>query len=96
MNLNVTLKHCLFLILITLSFTSFALPEDQEKIMEFSADSADLNATAHRGEYIGNVEFNQGSSHLRAAKAITEGNQKNKLVVAIAEGIQRNKPIIGH
>lgn len=86
MNLNVMLKHALFFILIVLSASSFALPEDQEKIMEFSADSADLNATAHRGEYIGNVEFNQGSSHLRAAKAITEGNQKNKLVVAIAQG----------
>lgn len=74
------------LLLISLSSPGFALPEDQGKIMEFSADSADLNASTHLGEYVGNVEFNQGSSHLQASRAITKGNQKNKLVVAIAEG----------
>ncbi|WP_420795316.1 lipopolysaccharide transport periplasmic protein LptA [Legionella brunensis] len=62
------------------------MPDDREKVAELTADSADLSQHTHRGEYIGNVEFDQGTTHLRAAKAITEGNQQNKLILAIALG----------
>ncbi|MDI9818354.1 MULTISPECIES: lipopolysaccharide transport periplasmic protein LptA [unclassified Legionella] len=62
------------------------MPDDREKIAELSADSADLNQEKHRGEYLGNVKFDQGTTHLRAAKAITEGNKQNKLILAIAIG----------
>ncbi|WP_028374440.1 lipopolysaccharide transport periplasmic protein LptA [Legionella lansingensis] len=74
------------LIMIMASKISFAMPDDREKVAELSADSADLNQQTHRGEYIGNVEFDQGTTHLRAAKAITEGNQQNKLILAVALG----------
>nr|WP_231862006.1 lipopolysaccharide transport periplasmic protein LptA [Legionella hackeliae] len=70
---------------------SFAMPDDREKVAELSADSADLNQQTHQGEYIGKVEFDQGTSHLRAARAITEGNQQNKLTLAIAYGDDRNQ-----
>lgn len=50
------------------------------------ADSADLNQQQHKGTYIGNVELIQGTSNLKAAKAITHGNEKNQLTLAIAHG----------
>lgn len=80
------IKLCFVFILILVMRLSFAMPDDREKIAELSADSADLNQQTHRGEYIGNVEFDQGTSHLRAARAITEGDQQNKLILAIAFG----------
>nr|WP_058450754.1 lipopolysaccharide transport periplasmic protein LptA [Legionella jamestowniensis] len=76
----------LVVILVFITRLGFAMPDDREKIAELSADSADLNQQTHHGEYIGNVEFDQGTSHLRAARAITEGNQQNKLILAIAFG----------
>jgi lipopolysaccharide export system protein LptA len=62
------------------------MPDDREKILELSADSADLNHQTHHGEYIGNVQLDQGTTHLRAASARTEGDKQNKLVLAVANG----------
>lgn len=76
----------LLILLIFFAKISFAMPDDREKLLELSADTADLNQQSHRGEYIGSVELNQGTSHLRAASAITEGNKQNKLVMALAKG----------
>lgn len=81
----------LFLCLMTICHFVFALPEDREKRMELSADSADITQIAHHGEYIGHVELDQGSTHLRAAKAITEGDKRNKLVLAVAEGNKKEQ-----
>lgn len=80
------LKSITLLLLILTSNHSLAMPDDREKLVELSADSADLNQQTHRGEYIGDVQFDQGTTHLRAAKAITEGDKHNKLVFAVAEG----------
>lgn len=80
------IKGLTLLILLTTASYSFALAEDQQKNVELSADKAEINQHSHLGEYVGNVEFDQGTTHLRAAEAITEGNQTNKLVVAIAKG----------
>ncbi len=55
------------------------------------ADKADLNQHEHKGIYIGNVELIQGTSNLQAAKAITQGNEKNQLIVAIAEGTSKKQ-----
>jgi lipopolysaccharide export system protein LptA len=85
------LKSISILIVLFISNYSFALPDDNKKVLELAADSADLNQQTHRGEYIGNVQLNQGTSHLRAAKAITEGNEQNKLVLAIAQGNQKQQ-----
>lgn len=75
----------IFLCLLTCQ-ALFALPDDREKVLELSADTADLSQKTHHGEYIGDVQLDQGTTHLRAAKAVTEGNETNKLVVAIASG----------
>jgi len=63
-----------------------ALPDDRQKVAQLSAETADLNQQDHRGIYTGDVQFDQGTTHLRAAKAITEGDQHNKLTYAIAFG----------
>ncbi|WP_370637201.1 lipopolysaccharide transport periplasmic protein LptA [Legionella sp. 16cNR16C] len=68
-----------------------AMPDDREQLLQLSADQADLNEKTHRGEYRGAVELDQGTTHLRATKAVTEGNQQNKLVVAIAMGSAKDQ-----
>ncbi|WP_242604541.1 lipopolysaccharide transport periplasmic protein LptA [Legionella fairfieldensis] len=70
---------------------SYAMPDDRKKIIELSADTVDLNQQIHHGEYVGNVQFDQGTTHLRAAQAITEGNQQNKLVLAVAKGSRKEQ-----
>lgn len=74
------------LILLGCGHSSFALPEDREQVLHLSADTADLNQEKHHGVYIGDVQLDQGSTHVRAAEAITEGNEKNQLMKAIAKG----------
>jgi lipopolysaccharide export system protein LptA len=64
----------------------YALPGDKEQTMHVVSDSADLSQKNHKGTYTGNVEFIQGSTNLHAANAITQGNDKNQLVLAIANG----------
>lgn len=66
--------------------TCVALPDDRKQIMQIRADSADLNHQKHRGIYLGHVEIDQGSTHIRAHKAVTVGNQKNQLIRAHIEG----------
>ena len=74
------------LLLLFISTYSFALPEDREQVLHLSADTADLNQEKHQGIYIGDVQLDQGSTHVRAAHAITEGNNQNQLVKALAKG----------
>lgn len=64
----------------------FALPTDREQIVQLRAGMADLNQKLHRGTYSNTVEFDQGTTHIRAAEAITEGNSNNQLTLAIAKG----------
>lgn len=79
-------KYILWVMLISLSGALYALPTDKEQVMHVMADSADLSQQDHKGTYVGNVELIQGSTNLRAAKAITQGDDKNQLVLAIANG----------
>lgn len=87
MSLIMCNRKFIFIYLLSfLSFQTYALETDRAAIAQLSADSADLNQSTHRGVYIGNVQFDQGTTHLRAHKAITKGNQENKLIFARAEG----------
>lgn len=63
-----------------------ALPDDKTKTMQLSADYADLNQTTHLGIYKDHVAFDQGTTHIRAAAAITTGNEKNELTKASIQG----------
>lgn len=72
--------HCKFwfsLWFLTFACSSYALSEDKEKVMHVMADSADLSQQQHKGIYTGNVELIQGTTNLRATKAITLGNEKS-------------------
>ena len=63
-----------------------ALPDDQHQTLELSADTIDLNQQNQHGEYQGHVELDQGTTHLRAAKAITHTDKHNQLIAAFAYG----------
>ncbi|HCA89108.1 MAG: lipopolysaccharide transport periplasmic protein LptA [Legionellaceae bacterium] len=65
---------------------SFALPEDKAKKAYLLAQSVELNQQTHQGIYIGEVTFDQGTTHLRADKATTLSDPKNKLLEARAYG----------
>jgi lipopolysaccharide export system protein LptA len=65
---------------------TYALPDDKSKTMQLSADYADLNQTTHLGIYKHHVAFDQGTTHMRAAAAITTGNEKNELTKASIQG----------
>src|SRR5581483_5508402 len=51
-----------------------------------SANRAHLNNHNHQGIFKENVQLDQGSTHIRAALAITNGDEKNQLVKAIIKG----------
>lgn len=71
---------------ICFSLSAFALKTDRYQVIHVDADSADLDQKNHIGTYTGHVIFNQGTTHLYAAKATTQGNEKNELILAVAEG----------
>ncbi len=73
-------------VLLCLSQTLVALPEDSKAVLLVHAGSADLNQTTHLGTYKGGVALDQGTTHIRAANALTQGNAANQLVKAIIEG----------
>jgi lipopolysaccharide export system protein LptA len=92
LNTKTAKSHALLVILfILLTGNAYALPEDRDQIVQLSADSADLNQETHKGIYLGQVQLDQGSTHVRAAEAITEGNPKNQLIKAIAKGDQKEQ-----
>lgn len=74
------------IILLFVTNLCFALSDDRTQIMQLSAGSADLDQQEHRGIYIEDVKFDQGTTHIRAAKAMTEGNSKNQITKAIIYG----------
>ena len=88
MTLPIKVKHLILIYVFALfcANISYALPTDKEQVMHVTANSADLSQQKHKGIYIGDVKFEQGTTNLHAAKAITEGNAKNQLSLAIANG----------
>lgn len=73
-----------------LSTPCMAMPDDRNQTASLTADKVDLNQGTHQGEYTGNMQFDQGTSHLRAHKAMTRVNQQNKLIYAVAWGEKGN------
>ena len=81
----------LALVLLLVTPLAFSLPQDRNETMRLQADSADLDQQSHQGLYIGDVQFDQGETQLSAAKAITEGNEKNQLTQATIEGNKKSQ-----
>lgn len=73
-------------LLMSMTSKTFALPEDKSEILHLSASTADINQKTHRGAYHGKIEFDQGTTHLRADDAITIGDKDNHIIKAIAKG----------
>lgn len=71
---------------------TYALPDDRNQILQFSAETADFNQLTHQGVYTDHVTLDQGTTHLRANKAITYTDTHNKLTLAIAYG-SLSKPV---
>lgn len=74
------------LILIFLMSPLYALTSDKTEVMHVRADTADLNQKKHLGTYTGHVALTQGTSNIRAAHALTQGDVSNQLTLAIAKG----------
>ncbi|PJD93623.1 MAG: lipopolysaccharide transport periplasmic protein LptA [Legionella sp.] len=72
--------------LLCFSQAIMALPEDSKAILLVHAGSADLNQSTHLGTYGGGVALDQGTTHIRAARALTQGNAQNQLIKAVIEG----------
>src|SRR3990167_4621864 len=62
------------------------LASDRAQILSLSADHAELSQETRQGIFTGHVIFNQGSTHIRASKAVTTTNRQNQLDAAIAYG----------
>ena len=65
---------------------SFALETDTQQPLELKANSADINQSSHIGTYTDGIEFDQGTTHIRADKAITKTDANNKLTEAVIYG----------
>ena len=76
----------ILLLLVLPVYKGIALPEDKNQTLELSANTADINQQKQRGEYNGRVALNQGTTHLRASKAITHTDKNNHLISAVAYG----------
>ncbi len=81
-----TRKNTCILLLLCISTTCFALPDDKLQILQLSADNADISQETRTGTYTHDVMLDQGSTHLRAERAITKVNEANKLIEAMAWG----------
>jgi len=82
------------LILLTTLFCStvvFSLESDQKKPLLLSANSAEFSNKTHKGIYIGKVQLDQGTTHLKAHEATTYANEKNQLTLAIAKGLKETQ-----
>jgi len=72
-----------------LPLTVWALPEDSEKTIHIVADASEFNYKTGVDTYEGNVRIDQGTTHLRADRLVTQKNEHHKIVSAIAYGVQR-------
>ena len=80
-------KYCLIVLSYLLSVNACeGMPDDRTRIMYLSANSADVNQQLHRGIYDGGVKLDQGTTHIRAARAITILDANNKLLQAVIYG----------
>lgn len=85
------LKRLFSIFLLSLTNPTFALPEDRDQIVHLRAGSADIDQQSHKGIYLGDVQLDQGTTHIRAAEAITTGNDKNQLILAEIKGNKKTQ-----
>jgi lipopolysaccharide export system protein LptA len=79
------------LLLMCVACPLMALPEDSHAVIYVQAGSAILTQKTHRGTYKGGITIDQGSTHIRATSAITQGNGSNQLIKAMISGDLHNQ-----
>jgi lipopolysaccharide export system protein LptA len=84
--IQIKINVSIFFSLLLTSQLCFSLPTDKQQIIKLSANSADINQETHKGIYTTDVSLDQGSTHLRADRAITHTDSTNKLVKAVIFG----------
>lgn len=84
-------KH-FFLFLVTaftLVHVVYALPEDRREMLHIKADNTIYNYKTGINYFEGNVQIDQGSTHVTADRLITKANSKHQIQEAIAYGIHQ-------
>lgn len=76
----------IFLITICLVEPAFTYNIENKEPMELRSDRADINQSKGIGTYTGNIEFDQGNTHIRAHKAVTKTDKNNALLEATIYG----------
>jgi lipopolysaccharide export system protein LptA len=76
---------CIGVLLTCVTISAQALPHDSEQPIFIKADFARIDNQDGTGYYQGNVELDQGVSHIRADIARTYVDDNNQLLEAIAE-----------
>lgn len=82
------IKHLLLLLTFTFSVVH-ALPSDKNEKASIIADSSNYNYKTGIDIYEGNVQIDQGSTHIRADKVITKRDLQHKMKEATAYGIKK-------
>jgi len=77
------------LLILFVSFSAWALPEDQQQLIHITADSSQFNYKSGQNSYEGNVTIDQGTTHLIADRVTTQNNAHHKIAEAIAYGIKK-------
>lgn len=67
-----------------------ALPEDSQASVEMRSGQVTLDQKNHSGVFSDKVELDQGSTHIRASKIITQTDDKNALQKAIIIGTNQH------
>ena len=85
-------KICYLLVaLLLFNESSHAAIPNKSAPMQITAGSAEIDQQKHVGIFEKGVSLVQGESHLRAARAITRHNTKNKLIAATCYGDNKSQ-----
>tara|TARA_Y100001978_G_C23494109_1_gene337748 strand:+ start:29 stop:517 length:489 start_codon:yes stop_codon:yes gene_type:complete len=79
-------KYLILGIIAALPYLALALPEDRERPIDISADSAVLNEKENRAEYFGNVILTQGTFELKGEKVQLITNADGEVKSLISKG----------
>src|SRR5579872_4726259 len=80
-------KWNLFIFLLLLPISLFALQGDDQQIMHIISDGSTFNYKTGMNVYEGHVKIDQGTTHLTADRVVTTKNNNHKMEQAIAYGL---------
>lgn len=75
-----------FLFMLSPMSIAFGLPEDSNKIIHIVANSTEFNYKTGTDIYEGDVQVDQGTTHLKADRLVTQKDENHKIISAIAYG----------